>query len=95
MCIFDELGILLCTHTAEEYVFANRLSEQEALISFYSISVFYLHNAALMLNELMSFFGGLIIFCLLYALMIVMFNITAIITTFGFCVSVSLSDVIF
>lgn len=40
MCIFDELGILLCTHTAEDCVFANRLSEQVALISFYSISLF-------------------------------------------------------
>lgn len=39
MCIFDELGILLCTHTAENHVFANRLPEQVAVIPLYSISL--------------------------------------------------------
>lgn len=39
MCIFDELGILLCTHTAENHVFANRLSEQVAVIPLYSVSL--------------------------------------------------------
>lgn len=41
MCIFDELGILLCIHTAEHCVFANRLSERVTLISFITLFYFF------------------------------------------------------
>lgn len=43
MCIFDELGILLCIiRTAEDYVFANKLSDasDSDLFFFFSISLF-------------------------------------------------------
>lgn len=39
MCIFDELGILLCSRIAENCVFANRLSDLVAVISFHSVSL--------------------------------------------------------
>lgn len=101
MCIFDEVGILLCTRTAEDSVFANRLSERVTLISFYSISLFFSFLQSTALWDLKGFnkphlasAGGipLFVFLLLIQNHSVIFIIN-IITTGGcvLCVCVGLS----